>query len=224
MNKKKQLGFHDFAEEKSDSNLNEQLSTERMLNNFFAPEIMDGSEKVTCDHCKMKTKSEKQLSVYSAPEHLMINFKRFTWDFKTGKRFKILKAVTIPSRLFIPLKNYNLKKINKNNIEQERQEINDGETPKQYLHELNIIIPNVSNKSEMIEQKQAEYVLYAVVVHSGQSAEYGHYYTIGRHCKQAVQLAKDKGEMNTGDWFMFNDRLIIVFYFYFIFLCVCVNV
>merc|ERR1712113_519402 len=47
--------------------------------------------------------------------------------------------------------------------------------------------------------KIGKYVLYAAVIHSGRSAEFGHYYTIGR----------ESNDMNgSGQWFMFNDRRV----------------
>ena len=47
--------------------------------------------------------------------------------------------------------------------------------------------------------KMVKYVLYAAVIHSGRSAEFGHYYTIGRHSYDTDEKGK---------WFMFNDRRV----------------
>ena len=54
----------------------------------------------------------------------------------------------------------------------------------------------------------ARYVLYSAVIHSGKSAEFGHYYTIGRHAEDSIKSLENGGGAERGRWFMFNDRTV----------------
>lgn len=62
--------------------------------------------------------------------------------------------------------------------------------------------------------QQASYVLYAVVVHSGTSADRGHYYTYARHSSQE-SLSPRKSAYRSGapdplskQWYLFNDSRV----------------
>merc|ERR1712176_1412742 len=56
------------------------------------------------------------------------------------------------------------------------------------------------------KNNSVKYLLYSAVIHSGRSAEFGHYYTIGRHVKKSLKAYNENGEIDNGIWYMFNDR------------------
>lgn len=73
-----------------------------------------------------------------------------------------------------------------------------------------------------VQGRRCWLVLYACVVHSGSSAEHGHYYTIGRPSAEAVRLAARsisnpsiacdevllEQACSAGDWLMFSDSSV----------------
>ena len=57
-------------------------------------------------------------------------------------------------------------------------------------------------------KRMVKYLLYAAVIHSGRSAEFGHYYAIGRHVKKALKSYHENRA--TDKWYMFNDRSVSI--------------
>ncbi|KAI4388231.1 hypothetical protein MLD38_000578 [Melastoma candidum] len=47
------------------------------LHNFFKPEVLDGNNKYNCEKCKKLVPARKQMSVFQAPNILVIQLKRF---------------------------------------------------------------------------------------------------------------------------------------------------
>jgi len=52
-------------------------SLNEALCRFFQPEVLDGENKYRCDQCKKLSPARKQMSVYRAPNVLVIQMKRF---------------------------------------------------------------------------------------------------------------------------------------------------
>ncbi|KAG0629689.1 hypothetical protein M758_1G122600 [Ceratodon purpureus] len=52
-------------------------SLSEALCRFFQPEVLDGENKYRCDQCKKLSPARKQMSVYRAPNVLVIQMKRF---------------------------------------------------------------------------------------------------------------------------------------------------
>lgn len=81
-----------------------------------------------------------------------------------------------------------------------------------------IQIPLVLHLPQSAESAQSTtYVLYASVIHSGACAEFGHYFTIGRHVSDAVNAYNDhendmkndsKDDHSHHKWFLFNDSMV----------------
>merc|ERR1712242_408174 len=79
---------------------------------------------------------------------------------------------------------------------------------------LSISLPINSNKCiESNEEKtecdykrvkEKKYLLYGAVIHSGKSAECGHYYSIGRHINNAIESHKE-GIFDNNKWYKFDD-------------------
>lgn len=59
-------------------------SLSEALCRFFQPEVLDGENKYRCDQCKKLSPARKQMSVYRAPNVLVIQMKRFE-DIYGGK-------------------------------------------------------------------------------------------------------------------------------------------
>ncbi|KAI6687085.1 hypothetical protein NL676_023913 [Syzygium grande] len=52
-------------------------SLKEALHKFFQPEVLDGNNKYKCENCKKLVVAKKQMSVFQAPNVLVIQFKRF---------------------------------------------------------------------------------------------------------------------------------------------------
>ncbi|GMH24189.1 hypothetical protein Nepgr_026032 [Nepenthes gracilis] len=52
-------------------------SLKEAMQNFFQPEILDGGNKYKCEKCKKLVKARKQMSIFQAPNVLVIQLKRF---------------------------------------------------------------------------------------------------------------------------------------------------
>lgn len=52
-------------------------SIKEALHKFFQPEVLEGSNKYKCENCKKLVVARKQMSLFQAPNVLVIQFKRF---------------------------------------------------------------------------------------------------------------------------------------------------
>lgn len=82
--------FNILTLEICDNNLSMFNNLQECLNNFLKPELVD----YTCEQCKNKSKSQKIISIFSLPEKLIIQFKRF--KFINGRSAKINSLIDFP--------------------------------------------------------------------------------------------------------------------------------
>ena len=71
-------------------------SIEEALDDFVKPEVLDGSNCVSCDACGRKTPHTKGLKLQEPPYLLQLQLKRFVFDFETMNRCKLNDRVTFP--------------------------------------------------------------------------------------------------------------------------------
>jgi hypothetical protein len=71
------------------------------------------------------------------------------------------------------------------------------------------VVEDVSSEAT----NRVSYILYAVIMHSGRSAEYGHYYSYARHTsglfgsdKMDVDGPSEAQKGPSSQWFRFNDE------------------
>ncbi|KAJ3696142.1 hypothetical protein LUZ60_001519 [Juncus effusus] len=124
-------------------------SVKDALARFFKPEVLDGSNKYSCERCKKLSVARKQMFVSRAPNVLVIQLKRF--EGLIGG--KINRHIEFEEELL--LSNYMF----------------DG-----------------------TKDSRSEYSLFGSIVHSGYSAESGHYYA---YIKDAC-----------GNWYCCNDTQV----------------
>jgi ubiquitin C-terminal hydrolase len=70
-------------------------SVEEALDYFVKPEMMSGSDKVECEVCGTKTDSVKGLRLASLPDILLLQLKRFDFDYNTLQRVKLNDYVRV---------------------------------------------------------------------------------------------------------------------------------
>ena len=75
--------------EDMDSNENEKgLSTKQMILDHFAAEKLEGDNMYFCSECGRKVVAQRTIEIAHAPKHLILCFKRFSWNLQTMKRTK----------------------------------------------------------------------------------------------------------------------------------------
>ena len=82
--------------------------------------------------------------------------------------------------------------------------------------ENNIEQINIENNAEDTKMddeafdniKQSKYILYGAIIHSGKSAEFGHYYTIARNSQTAMKDYYSNTDITNTKWHLFNDTRV----------------
>lgn len=69
-------------------------SVEMALENYIKPEILEGDNQYNCGECDMKVDAEKGTKLVAGPPILTIALSRFTLDYTTFQRVKILERVS----------------------------------------------------------------------------------------------------------------------------------
>ena len=69
------------------------------LKNYFKTEIMDGENKINCEECHMKRTCHKRQIFKSLPNILVINLKRFEFDYNTMLKSKLNNYFEFPFEL-----------------------------------------------------------------------------------------------------------------------------
>ena len=64
------------------------------LENYIKPEILDGGNQYNCDSCSTKVDAEKGIKLVAGPPILTIALNRFTLDYTTFQRVKIMDRVS----------------------------------------------------------------------------------------------------------------------------------
>lgn len=74
------------------------VSIEDCLSTFCAPEVMAGSEQLSCAHCRCRQDGSKALRVFRYPRLLVLQLKRFG-GMAHGRGFRAMSKATTPLRL-----------------------------------------------------------------------------------------------------------------------------
>eukprot|EP00455_Lapot_gusevi_P053186 TRINITY_DN824_c0_g1_i11.p1 TRINITY_DN824_c0_g1~~TRINITY_DN824_c0_g1_i11.p1 ORF type:complete len:688 (+),score=205.64 TRINITY_DN824_c0_g1_i11:598-2661(+) len=147
-------------------------SLEGMLNQYLCPQVMDDKNRYRCGTCNEKRRAEQYVKIESAPSHLLITLKRFSYDFQTNTKSKIFREIDFPLTFRLPL------------------------TAASEPH------PSEESKAE---RQGPLYGLYAVIFHSGASADVGHYYCYARE-SDVSNLAQES--TSDGGWYRFDDHTV----------------
>ena len=203
------------------------MSITELLEYFFQPEILQGSNQYHCEQCNSLQDAERTVSIAKPSEILVLTLKRFAYNVRTQQRSKILQTVSYPLILSLPrahVKDEAVKRTNSGHMEVEdcsQGIIQDEKTEfrsKRSRGEHEGV--NRSESSDTLqsfgEEKPATDIVYSlcsVIVHSGTSSESGHYYCYARSSAQIVEATEsDEGACsrttNEDTWFLFNDSRV----------------
>lgn len=131
--------------------------------------------EVDCDTCQQRTAHINRVHCTKSPEHLMLTVKRMSFDWRSNKNIKSLMNAHFSSTITLP----------------------------QYDDPAGID-SNVNTRSEN-DAKCRSYGLFAVIVHSGKTANSGHYYAYARSANASDLHKQDSPE---APWIKFNDMRV----------------
>eukprot|EP00979_Chaetoceros_neogracilis_P008374 scaffold1862_cov268-Chaetoceros_neogracile.AAC.39 len=76
-----------------------ELTVERLLDEYFKPEKMEGDNKYRCENCQDVCDAERAVSLDSAPLVLNIQLARYIFDLKTFRKHKLMNKILLPTSL-----------------------------------------------------------------------------------------------------------------------------
>lgn len=92
-------------------------SVETSLENFVAPEILDGANQYFCEKCNEKCDAHKGLKFISFPYLLTLQLKRFAFDYATLHRVKLNDRMTFPK--YLNLKDFISEELEENGADED---------------------------------------------------------------------------------------------------------
>jgi len=226
--------FSEISLSLMDKHANGPIGLEYMLERHLSPETLEGSNSFLCSNCKRKVRATKRLAIRKPPTHLMINLKRHKYDNETGIS-KVMSDVKFPEVLHLPVSliGSSTPAAAASSAAASSVPSSSSNARDKAYHNTNGDRDGVRSDSSnggSAEPMEAEndqdarprlymdrYVLYAAIIHSGRSFQYGHYYVIGRpsHSARDSILHGDKRDPvssgsggDNGDWHLFNDSSV----------------
>ncbi|OWZ15032.1 Ubiquitin-specific protease, partial [Phytophthora megakarya] len=154
---------------------------ESMLSRFVATRTLGGDNALLCSACQKKTESRTHTVIFDPPEHLIITLKRMYYDWTQQKACKCLHDVRFPALLTLP------------SLTEEE--------------ELAVYDPSNDDSVSKQQNQSRNYGLYGVLVHSGLTANSGHYYSFCRESDESTrQLHLEDSTLSP--WIKFNDTKV----------------
>lgn len=169
-----------------------------MLSRFVATRTMGGDNALRCSACgdgRSKTESRAHTVIASPPEHLIITLKRMYYDWTHQKTRKCLHDVTFSAHLTLPALN-----------EEEARQVgvvvqDDADAEMASASDASA----VARRRHDVDQRQ--YGLYGVLVHSGLTANSGHYYSFCRESDERTRQLHLE-DAPRAPWIKFNDTKV----------------
>merc|ERR1719267_46766 len=74
-------------------------SVEEAIKHYLMPEKLDGDNQYSCENCGNKCDADKGIKLTRLPYILMLQIKRFEFDFETLRRVKVNDKMAFPEEL-----------------------------------------------------------------------------------------------------------------------------
>ncbi|XP_038074652.1 ubiquitin carboxyl-terminal hydrolase 24-like isoform X2 [Patiria miniata] len=156
---------------------------ESSLDQFVRGELLDGDNAYFCEKCNEKRNTIKRMCIKTLPPVLVIQLKRFDYDWEAGRALKFDDYFKFP--WVLDMEPYTVKGIARQEGQQPDEASSAG-TPD-------------NSKPHTSEDL---YHLVGIIVHSGQ-ANAGHYYSFIKDRWGTTMTNNSKGK-----WFKFNDTVV----------------
>ena len=166
------------------------------LEQFVRGELLDGDNAYFCEKCQEKRSAIKRMCIRQLPKTLVIQLKRFHYDYETNRAVKFDDHFEFPRLLDMgPYTTEGIKSASASTpdaMSTGSTTTSPGGDGTKYKRSL-----SMSRKSKVLQRDVKQpYDLVGVVVHSGQ-ANAGHYYSF-------IKNRYSSGEK----WFKFNDTTV----------------
>lgn len=150
-----------------------------LLSRFVATRTLGGDNALSCSQCERKTESRAHTVIATPPEHLILTLKRMYYDWGQQKTRKCLHDVQFPAFLTLPA------------LSEDEEEV----------------LFTENEQTQKKKQRKRQYGLYGVLVHSGMTANSGHYYSFCRESStKSKQLHFEDSPLTP--WIKFNDMKV----------------
>ncbi|XP_015755638.1 PREDICTED: ubiquitin carboxyl-terminal hydrolase 24-like [Acropora digitifera] len=178
---------------------------EDSLEQFVNGEILEGDNAYFCEKCNERRTTVKRMCIKTLPPVLVIQLKRFGYDWEAGRALKFDDHFEFP--WVLNMEPYTTEGVARRESLNTTQQQIDMDTDNGIIADLDMAASNSSQQSDLprrrasIAAPEIQYELVGVIVHSGQ-ANAGHYYS----------FIKDRNVVNgcktSCKWFKFNDIIV----------------
>ena len=156
------------------------------LDQFVKGELLDGDNAYFCEKCQEKRDTIKRMCIRKLPQTLVIQLKRFHYDWETNRAVKFDDYFQFPWTLDMgPYTSEGIKRA-------EMDDQDDGKPARKLSFSKSLENAELSHPYELV----------GVVVHSGQ-ANAGHYYSYIKERRGNLVTNRNKNK-----WFKFNDTTV----------------
>ncbi|POM60501.1 hypothetical protein PHPALM_30633 [Phytophthora palmivora] len=177
-------------------------TVEEAIELFLRPEMLEKENQWMCDRCKVKRDAIKGLKFSKLPYILMLQLKRFDFDYATMNRIKLHNKVTFPKYLdmnsYVSDENGGVRgkiarkmSLERHVLEDDDEKEDDEDDDVDGATSFDTWSPSFDPDVMIKRSGPHVYELYSVLIHSG-SALGGHYYAYIK-------------SLDTGKWYNFND-------------------
>lgn len=157
------------------------------LEQFVRGELLDGDNAYFCEKCQEKRSAIKRMCIRQLPKTLVIQLKRFHYDYETNRAVKFDDHFEFPRLL-------DMGPYTTEGLKSSASDTTSASTAGESKYRRSM---SMSRKSKVLQRDVKQpYDLVGVVVHSGQ-ANAGHYYSF-------IKNRYSSGEK----WFKFNDTTV----------------
>ena len=160
---------------------------------FVEGEVMKDNNAYFCSQCNDKVSATRRQTIWKPPKQLILNLKRFEWNFETMIRKKINTRFEFDAVI-------NIKEYMTFNWTGESEEEKERETANGQNGSSSRSRSKSNGKKKTTKRSEDEYIydLVGIVVHQG-TADRGHYYA----------FIKNRGGDGGNQWYEFNDKNVI---------------
>jgi ubiquitin carboxyl-terminal hydrolase 35/38 len=81
----------------------DRLDLNDLIAKYLHPERLDGENKYFCDNCRQLRDAERTARITSAPDHLIVVLKRFSYNKVLQRKSKICRDVFCPEEIGLPV-------------------------------------------------------------------------------------------------------------------------
>lgn len=178
---------------------------EDSLEQFVNGEILEGDNAYFCEKCNERRTTVKRMCIKTLPPVLVIQLKRFGYDWEAGRALKFDDHFEFP--WVLNMEPYTTEGVARRESLNTTQQQIDMDSDNGIITDLDMAASNSSQQSDLprrrasIAAPEIQYELVGVIVHSGQ-ANAGHYYS----------FIKDRNVVNgcktSCKWYKFNDIIV----------------